>query len=119
MRFLILLDRGPKWKEDVVFHNQPFMPEHAVYVQGGFDRGDVILAGPFMDFSGGAIVIDAETEEDALLFAEGDPAVKNGIFTFSLKEWGFRMSKFEAINPEYGQEYINIKHKHQKELGIL
>ncbi|TAA67905.1 YciI family protein [Planococcus salinarum] len=89
MRFLILLARGPNWIEDVVFHNQPFMPEHAVYVQKGFDGGNVILGGPFMDFSGGAIVIDAETEEDVLAFAEGDPAVQNGIFTFSLKELYF------------------------------
>lgn len=119
MRFLISLAKGPNWRKDAAFHNQPFMPEHAVYVQQAFDQGDVIMAGPFMDFSGGAIVLDAATKEEAIAFAENDPTVKNGMFTFSVKEWGFRMSKFEDINPKYGQEYIDIKHKHQKELGIL
>lgn len=119
MRFLILLASGPNWKKNLAFHNQPFMPEHAVYVQQAFDKGDVVMAGPFMDFSGGAVVFDAETEEDVIAFAENDPAIKNGIFSFSIKEWGFRMSKFENINPQYGQEYIDIKHKQQKELGIL
>ncbi|MBP2080129.1 hypothetical protein J2Z64_004441 [Oceanobacillus polygoni] len=32
MRYLILLTPSLNWKDDVVLHNQPLMPEHAVYV---------------------------------------------------------------------------------------
>ncbi|WP_433750416.1 YciI family protein [Falsibacillus pallidus] len=119
MRFLIYLTRGPKWKEEVSLHNQPFMPEHAVYVQKKFDEGKILLAGPFGDQTGGAIIIDAESEKEALKFALSDPAVINGSFTYQLKPWEGLMSKLENRNPQFGQEYIDFKHGVQKELGII
>lgn len=119
MRYLILLTPSKNWKEGVVLHNQPFMPEHAVYVQKEFNKGTIILAGPFAGSTGGAVVIDAEKEEDVITFAENDPAVKNGIFSYEIKQWDYKMSKFENENPKFGQEYIDYKHKIQKDLGII
>jgi uncharacterized protein len=29
------------------------------------------------------------------------------------------MSKFENNNPDFGQDYLDIKHKRQRELGII
>ncbi|MBS4202177.1 hypothetical protein KHA93_21440 [Bacillus sp. FJAT-49732] len=119
MRFLILLAPGQNWREDVIFHNQPFMPEHAVYVQEAFNHGKVILAGPYADLTGGAIVIDAENEDEIQTFIEHDPTVKNRIFTYQIKRWGEGMSKFENISPNFDQGYIDYKHKVQKELKII
>ena len=108
---------GPNWKDGVIFHNQPFMPEHAVYVQQKYDQGQIILAGPYMDLTGGAIVIDVESEEEVISFVENDPTVKNNIFSYQIKAWGDGLSKFEGINPKFGQEYIDYKHKIQKDFG--
>ncbi|TYS15395.1 hypothetical protein FZC78_15440 [Rossellomorea vietnamensis] len=119
MRFLVLLTPSTNWRKEVHFHNQPFMPEHAVYVQEQYNKGNIILAGPFEDLTGGAIVIDVENEDDLLKFIENDPTVKNGIFKYELKRWGEGMSKFENRNPNFGQDYIEFKHKRQKELGII
>ncbi|GAA0372791.1 YciI family protein [Bacillus horti] len=118
MRYVILLSQGPNWREGIVLHNQPYMPEHAVYVQQAFNQEKIILAGPFTDSSGGAIVIDV-TLEEAKSFAENDPAVKNGVFVYEIKEWAFKMSKFENIDPGFDQGYIDYKHTIQKELGII
>jgi uncharacterized protein YciI len=113
------LTPGSNWKKEVHFHNQPFMPEHAVYVQQEFNKGNIILAGPFMDLTGGAIVIDAEAEEGVIEFAKNDPTIKNGIFNYTVKQWGDGMSKFENKNPNFDQDYIDFKHKQQQELGII
>jgi uncharacterized protein YciI len=114
-----MLTPGENWREEIILHNQPFMPEHAVYVQQEYNKGNIVLAGPFGDLSGGAIVIDVATEEDVFIFIENDPAVKNGIFSYQFKEWGDGMSKFENISPNFDQGYIDYKHKIQKELSII
>ncbi|GGH73399.1 uncharacterized protein YciI [Pullulanibacillus pueri] len=119
MRFLILFTPTDKWKKDIFFNDQPFMPEHVVYVQQAFDQGHVLLAGPFMDFSGGAIVIDFDTEEAAKAFVKKDPIVQNGVFSYQMKEWNVGMSKLENKNPQVGLDFIERKRKKQKKLGII
>lgn len=119
MRFLVLLTPAANWRDDVHFHNQPFMPEHAVYVQKYYNKGEVVLAGPFEDLTGGAIVVDVENEDEVMNFVENDPTVMNGVFTYEVKRWGEGMSKFENKNPNFGQEYLDFKHKRQRELGII
>lgn len=44
------------------------------------DAGRVILAGPFTDGSGSLIVIDAQSEAEAVAFAHSDPYVTQGVF---------------------------------------
>jgi uncharacterized protein len=44
------------------------------------ERGKVVLAGPFTDGSGSLIVIDMDSEEQALAFAKSDPYVTRGVF---------------------------------------
>ncbi|MBY6037273.1 hypothetical protein KUV80_11435 [Fictibacillus nanhaiensis] len=119
MRFLILYTPGTNWVNGVELHNQPFMPEHAVYVQQAYDRGNIVLAGPYGDLSGGAIVVDGETEEDVISFVENDPTVINKIFSPQMKRWGEGMSKFEKISPNFDEGYIEYKHKIQKELNLI
>ena len=119
MRFLILLSPGVNWREGVILHNQPFMPEHAVYVQQKYNEGKIIFAGPFGDLSGGAILIDVVDEEEVKDIIENDPSVKNGVFCYELKRWGELMSKFENINPNFGEDYIKHKHETQKNLNII
>ena len=44
------------------------------------DSGKLHLAGPFTDGSGSLIVVDMESEADALAFAQSDPYVTRGVF---------------------------------------
>jgi len=43
-------------------------------------RGKVVLAGPFTDGSGSLIVVDMDSEAQALAFAQSDPYVLQGVF---------------------------------------
>lgn len=119
MRYLILLTPSKNWRDGVALHNQPIMPEHAVYVQSEYNKGNIVLAGPFGGSAGGAIVIDAASEEDVIKFAENDPTVKNGVFSYEINQWDYKMSRFENKSPDFDQGYIDYKHKIQKELGII
>ena len=117
MRFIIIYTQGPNWKEGVILQNQPSIPEHAVYVQQ--NESLIMLAGPFADSSGGAVVIDVESETEAKQIAENDPAVLSGAFNFQVKQWNTLLSKFEGRKVNFDQGYIDYKHKVQKELGII
>jgi len=119
MRYLIFLTKGDTWIEGIRLPDQLWMPEHAVYVQRRYDAGDVLIAGPFDDHSGGAIIIDVENEEEALHFVHNDPAVIHGVFRFEVKPWQGLMNKYENRNPNFDQGYIDFKHQVQKELYIL
>jgi uncharacterized protein YciI len=44
------------------------------------DAGKVVIAGPFTDGSGSLIIVEMESEADALAFAQSDPYVEHGIF---------------------------------------
>jgi uncharacterized protein len=43
-------------------------------------RGKVVLAGPFTDGSGSLIVVDMDSEAQAMAFAQSDPYVTQGVF---------------------------------------
>lgn len=117
MRFLILFSRGAAWKEGVVLHNQPFIPEHAVYGQD--NQEIIVLAGPYADGTGGAVVIDVDSRQDAVHFVENDPAVMNKVFEYQLIEWSTVFSVFEGNKFNFDQGYLAYKHKIQKDLGII
>jgi uncharacterized protein YciI len=44
------------------------------------NRGKVAIAGPFTDGSGSLIIVDMESEAEALAFANNDPYVTQGVF---------------------------------------
>lgn len=117
MRFLILYSQGPNWREGVNIHNQPFIPEHAVY--GQLNNDSIMLAGPFTNGSGGAAVIDVENEQDAIDYVKKDPAVMSQVLTFQIVEWSTIFSKFEGNKFNFDQGYLDYKHQVQRELGII
>lgn len=65
-----------------------------------FDEGKLVLAGPFIDNSGGQVIIQAESEKDAITILENDPAVLKNIFKGELHTWhiAFRNTKSESFS---------------------
>ncbi|MGH7931955.1 MAG: YciI family protein [Candidatus Binataceae bacterium] len=55
-------------------------PAHLENLKPLVDRGKIILGGPFTDGSGSLIVMDAESEAEALAFAQNDPYTTQGVF---------------------------------------
>ncbi|WP_282942386.1 YciI family protein [Paenibacillus sp. RC67] len=119
MRYLIIYKRGTDWSEDIPLNNQPFIPEHAVYLQLLFDEGKILMAGPFKDHTGGGVVIEVETEGEAVLIAQNDPAVLHHTFDYELKHWSDILNKYENKSKNFNQDYLDYKHKVQKDLNII
>ncbi len=85
--FLILYLPGPAWISGRPIFEQP-LEAHGNYVRNYYREGKVRMAGPFLDSSGGASLLEVEGgEAEARSIAENDPAVKAGIFTFTLYPW--------------------------------
>jgi uncharacterized protein len=76
MLFVIIGHDGP----DGARLRPEVRPAHLDNLRPLVEQGKVILAGPFTDGSGSLIVIDVDSEEQALAFANSDPYVTRGVF---------------------------------------
>ena len=71
----------PAWAPGVPITEQP-PREHGKYLLAMYAKGVMKSAGPFMDDAGGAVVIEVAGAPEAMAFAEGDPAVQEGVFVY-------------------------------------
>ncbi|MGA7870870.1 MAG: YciI family protein [Candidatus Binatus sp.] len=55
-------------------------PAHLENLRPLIRAGKVKIAGPFTDGSGSLIIVEMESEADAVAFANSDPYVTNGVF---------------------------------------
>jgi uncharacterized protein YciI len=67
------------------------LEEHFVYLQQALEEGSLVLAGPCLDGELGVVLFRAPTEEAALEFMEGDPAVKHLLTTGELPSFRFSL----------------------------
>jgi uncharacterized protein YciI len=77
--FLVFRDPGPSWVRGVPTRQQPLWDEHAVFMDGLFVAGRVVLAGPYADCSRALIIVEARDAEEASALFRGDPWEKAGI----------------------------------------
>jgi hypothetical protein len=56
--------------------------------------GKVKIAGPFTDGSGSLIIVDMESEAEAVAFAHGDPYTTSGVFA------SVEVKPFRQVFPE-------------------
>ena len=84
--FLVVYSPGPSWIKGKSAKEQP-LKEHFKYLTGLFEKGILKLGGPFSDGSGGAALIEAKDETDALAVIQNDPAVKSGVMTPKITKW--------------------------------
>jgi uncharacterized protein YciI len=70
-------------------------PDHQSYMKSLLDAGKLSLGGPFSDGSGGLIIYEVATKEDAEALRDQDPFAISGVFVRSeIKPW-----LLLAINP--------------------
>ena len=78
-------------KEKIAAH----APDHQRYMKSLLDAGRLSLGGPFADGSGGLIIYDVATKEDAEALRDQDPFAISGVFVRSeIKPW-----LLLAVNP--------------------
>jgi uncharacterized protein len=74
----------PEMPNSATDEEKAIVGQHFQYLSSQLEAGNLILAGRTMEapFVGIAI-FDAEDEEEARRFAEGDPAIAQGVFKLS------------------------------------
>lgn len=77
--FLVFRGPGPAWVPGTPTRQQPLWDEHAVFMDRLFERGRVVLGGPFADYSRNLVIVTArDTGEAADLFRD-DPWATAGV----------------------------------------
>jgi uncharacterized protein YciI len=85
--FALMHTPGPAWDHAKGFRDQTGIAAHVGYMSGVFDQKQLVLGGPFLDESGGMMILDVATLEDAQAIANGDPTVKAGLLVVAVKPW--------------------------------
>ena len=90
MLFVIIGHDGP----DGAALRPKMRPAHLENLRPLVIAGKVKIAGPFTDGSGSLIIVDMESEADAVAFANGDPYVTSGVFA------SVEVKPFRQVFPE-------------------
>lgn len=77
-QYLVLIKHGPKWIPGKSVSEQPLL-KHGRYLKELMDKGSLQLAGPFLDDSGGFILLNAADDAEARRITEHDPGVLDQI----------------------------------------
>ena len=86
--FATFFSPGLAWIAGKTSRQQPYWTEHAAFMDKLFEDGTVILGGPYADYTGFLVIVEALNEEEVYeLFGE-DPFVVNEIVRISsIHEW--------------------------------
>ncbi len=84
--FAVLLKLGKAWLPDKPVMEQP-LRAHLDYMHQLQRDGVLMYGGPFLDNSGGLVILQAENQEEAEQMIAKDPAVISNIFQYEVHEW--------------------------------
>jgi uncharacterized protein YciI len=88
---------GPAWKPGVPAFAQAGIERHVEHYQKLVREGKLEAGGPFLDESGGGMMIASEGVDahELELFAAADPCVQDGLLTIEIRIWlvGMERSK--------------------------
>ena len=79
---------GAAWDPGKPVREQALWDAHARFVDGLYDAGKILLAGPFADGSGSLVVLRADSPEEARALFRDDPWAREDILVAAdVKEW--------------------------------
>lgn len=67
-----------------------YQAQHTEYLTNLMNEGKVVAAGPFTDGSGGMVLYEAASFDEAKCLVEGDPFVSEGARAYELVEWSIK-----------------------------
>ena len=87
MRFVAIMSLGPNWEASTTDGTQgSVMREHYDYMRDLYERGVLVVGGPFKRAAGGLNLLESEDKDQAAAALSADPGVAAGLFTFEIKE---------------------------------
>jgi len=89
MYYFGMLMRGPKWTPEETPEREELQKQHLAHMAKMHEEGHLLVAGPLMDDGTirGLVVYKASSMEEALAFAEADPAIKAGRLKLEMHPW--------------------------------
>lgn len=85
--YVLIHSPGPAWQKGVEGTRQPGIEVHVEYMSGLLEKERLLLGGPFLDDSGGIMILTADSLEEAETMARADPAVRRGLLNVVVKPW--------------------------------
>ncbi len=67
--------------------NRQSRPDHLRYISELYNQGKVFMAGPYEDGSGGLVIYECASVQEANELASQDPAVTSGARTVVVHSW--------------------------------
>lgn len=84
--FVVDYRRGPAWLDQKTVFEQP-LQGHLAYMRALQGQGTLLLGGPFLDDTGGLIVVQADDVAQAEALMRADPAVQDGVMVAETHPW--------------------------------
>jgi uncharacterized protein len=72
--------------------SQDLRPQHIAFLDQGGRDGKVYARGRFADNTGGLVIYQAQSLDEARKLAESDPYVSSGARSLELHEWDMKLS---------------------------
>ncbi len=86
--YAAFLRPGTRWNPDKPVREQPFWNEHASFMDSLFERGTIILAGPFADKTGSMVIVAADNAARVYEIFRSDPWTEQDVLVVvDVKEW--------------------------------
>jgi uncharacterized protein len=103
--FLVYRKPGPTWVAGVPTREQPLWNEHAAFMDGIFEEGRIVLAGPYGNDGRALVVMDVRDEAEASSLFDEDPWVKAGILlTEKVVPWTIFLDSRRTPAPSVDQD---------------
>lgn len=94
-----LLGTRPTWPDDMTPDEEKIMSDHFQYLKKLTHDHKVVMAGPVFDFKFGLIILQVESEQEALEIMAKEPSVTDGLHTYKMSE--MRVSLLRDYMPPY------------------
>ena len=86
--FAVFQRPGSRWDPDRNVRDQAQWDRHASHMDALFDRGLVVLGGPFADRTGSMVIVRAQDASEARAMFRDDPwNVEDILVVADVKEW--------------------------------
>ena len=99
--FAVIRSRQPRWDDTKSIEAQPDWSAHAAFMDGLFEEGTVLLAGPLEGTRDVLLIVRAAEASEIAARLGTDPWTKNGLLADKqITPWRLRLGSFGGSAPE-------------------